>query len=182
MPDAVVLQKVLLTGGGVILSVNIFLCLMRAVLGPRFTDRIISADITVVNAILLMSVLVKVTGRQGEGSMIQIIIAGALMMAGLFTLCVSLLGIFRFSAMMNRIHAATQSQSLGAVLLLAGLMVLDGWSMFSMKLLLVIIFLWLCSPSASHIAARLEVRTNHNLDSICDSLDLTKGENINDNH
>ncbi len=63
MPDAVTLQRIILTGSAVFLSVNIFLCLMRAVLGPRFTDRVIAANMTGTNVILLIAVLAKVVGE-----------------------------------------------------------------------------------------------------------------------
>ena len=114
--------------------------------------------------------------------MIRIIIAGTLMLLGLFTLSIAVLGVYRFSTMMNRIHAAAKCDTMGALLILAGLMVLSGFNVFSLKLLLVIMFLWLCNPAASHLIARAEVKTNQNLDVICDSIDLTKGEKANDNN
>ena len=63
MPDSVTLQKFILVGSSVFLAVNIFLCLMRAVLGPRFTDRIIAANMAGTNVILLIAVLAKVVGE-----------------------------------------------------------------------------------------------------------------------
>ena len=108
--------------------------------------------------------------------MIRVIIAGALIVTGLFTLSVAMLGIFRLSTMLNRIHVAAKCDTMGAMLILIGLMILSGWNIFSLKLLLVIVFLWLCNPAASHLIARAEVRTNQNLDLICDFVDMTKGE------
>lgn len=116
--------------------------------------------------------------------MIRIIIAGGLIFAGLFVLSIAMIGIFRFSTMLNRVHVAAKCDTMGALLVLSGLMVMSGFTVFSLKLLLVIIFLWLCNPVASHLVARAEVRTNPNLNSICDFVDLTensKGENLNDN-
>ncbi len=114
--------------------------------------------------------------------MIRIVIAGGLMLLGLFTLGVAVLGVYRLSTMMNRIHVAAKCDTMGALLILAGLMVLSGFNVFSLKLLLVIMFLWLCNPAASHLVARAEVKTNQNLDMICDYVDLTEGEKANDNH
>ena len=45
MPDTAALQGALLLGGSAFLSVTIFFCLWRAMLGPRFTDRIIAINI-----------------------------------------------------------------------------------------------------------------------------------------
>ena len=106
--------------------------------------------------------------------MIRVIIAGVLMCAGLFVLSVATIGIFRFSTMLNRIHVAAKCDTLGALLMLSGLIVLSGWNVFSLKLGLVIVFLWLCNPAASHLVARAEVKTNPNLEQICDFVDLTE--------
>ena len=113
--------------------------------------------------------------------MIRVIIAGVLMLAGLFVLGIATVGIFRFSTMLNRIHVAAKCDTLGALLMLSGLIVLSGWNVFSLKLGLVIVFLWLCNPAASHLVARAEVKTNPNLEQICDFVDLTE-EHGNDNN
>ena len=114
--------------------------------------------------------------------MIRVIIAGLLMVSGLFVLGIATVGIFRFSTMLNRIHVAAKCDTLGALLVLSGLIVLSGWNVFSLKLGLVIVFLWLCNPAASHLVARAEVKTNPNLGQICDFVGLTgetakEGEN-----
>lgn len=114
--------------------------------------------------------------------MMRVIIAGVLIAGGLFVLGIAVAGIFRFSTMLNRIHVAAKCDTLGALLVLSGLIVLSGLNTFSLKLLLVIIFLWLCNPAASHLVARAEVKTNDNLDSICDFIDFTSKENEHDNN
>lgn len=63
MPDTETLKNFLLIGSAVFLSVNIFFCLMRAVLGPRYTDRIIAANMVGTNVIVLIAVLAKVVGE-----------------------------------------------------------------------------------------------------------------------
>ena len=108
--------------------------------------------------------------------MIRVIIAGVLMCAGLFVLSVATIGIFRFSNMLNRIHVAAKCDTMGALLVLSGLIVLSGWTVLSLKLGLVIVFLWLCNPAASHLVARAEVKTNPELDMICDFVDLTEAD------
>ena len=113
--------------------------------------------------------------------MIRVIIAGILMLCGLFVLGIATIGIFRFSTMLNRIHVAAKCDTLGALLMLSGLIILSGWNVFSLKLLLVIIFLWLCNPAASHLVARAEVKTHPDINSICDYIDLTKKANDDDN-
>ena len=113
--------------------------------------------------------------------MIRVIIAGVLILWGLFALGIATVGIFRFSTMLNRIHVAAKCDTMGALLVLSGLIVLSGWTVFSLKLALVIVFLWLCNPAASHLVARAEVKTNPELERICDFVDLTKGDESDDN-
>ena len=108
--------------------------------------------------------------------MIRVIIAALLIVNGLFTLGIATVGIFRFSHMLNRIHVASKCDTLGALQVMSGLIVLSGWNVFSLKLALVIVFLWLCNPAASHLVARAEVKTNPELGQLCDFVDMTKEE------
>ena len=49
-----------------------------------------------------------------------------------------------------------------------GLIILSGFNFTSLKLALVIVFLWLASPVASHLISRLEVATNEELEKDCE--------------
>ena len=104
--------------------------------------------------------------------MIRLAIAATLILCGLFVLGVATLGIFRFNTVLNRIHVAAKCDTLGAVLVLSGLVVLSGLNTFSLKLGLVVAFLWLANPVASHLVARAEVATNERIGETCDILDL----------
>lgn len=57
MPDAETLKRLLLIVAAVFLGANIFLCLMRAVLGPRHADRIAAFWTMSMNVILLAAIL-----------------------------------------------------------------------------------------------------------------------------
>ena len=63
MPDALTVKHYLLMGCAVFLSMTIFLCLMRAALGPRFSDRIIAANIIGTKIILLIAVMSMIIGE-----------------------------------------------------------------------------------------------------------------------
>ncbi|WP_299298320.1 monovalent cation/H(+) antiporter subunit G [uncultured Fretibacterium sp.] len=104
--------------------------------------------------------------------MIRLVIAAVLILGGLFVLGIATLGIFRFESVLNRIHVAAKCDTLGALLVLVGLTVLSGPGAFSLKLTLVIAFLWLANPVASHLVARAEVATNERIGETCDILDL----------
>ena len=105
--------------------------------------------------------------------MIRVIIAGAFIVMGLYVLGIATAGIFRMSRMLNRMHVAAKCDTMGAALVLTGLIILSGWNITSLKLGLVIVFLWICNPAASHLVSRAEVMTNPELNQICDFVDLT---------
>ena len=63
MPDTAALQGALLLGGSAFLSVTIFFCLWRAMLGPRFTDRIIAVNIVSTKVVVLISMLSLYIGK-----------------------------------------------------------------------------------------------------------------------
>lgn len=104
--------------------------------------------------------------------MIRLAISSVLILSGLFVLGIATLGIFRFDTVLNRIHVAAKCDTLGALLVLSGLIVLSGLGAFSLKLALVIAFLWLTNPVASHLVARAEVATNERIRETCDLLDI----------
>ena len=63
MLDVMTVRNFLLIGCAVFLSATIFLCLMRAALGPRFSDRVIAANIIGTKIILLIAVLSLIIGQ-----------------------------------------------------------------------------------------------------------------------
>ena len=91
---------------------------------------------------------------------IQFLAGGLLLLIGLVIFLIQMIGVFRFKYVLNRMHAAAMGDTLGIGCCLLGLIVMKGFSFTSLKLLLVIIFLWFSSPVSSHLIARLEVTTN----------------------
>ena len=83
---------------------------------------------------------------------------------GLAVLAVGVLGQYRFHIALNRLHAASMCDTLGLLSILIGLSVSadDGWVV--LKFALTMIFLWIASPTASHLIARLEATTNPRID------------------
>ena len=88
------------------------------------------------------------------------IIASVLFGAGLFVLGVATIGIFRFDYVLNRIHVAAKCDTMGALLVFAGLAVISGFTVTTLKLTLAIIFIWVSNPVASHIITSTEIATN----------------------
>ena len=84
----------------------------------------------------------------------------ALLLAGAFIFLTAVVGLYRMKYILNRMHAAALCDALGIFLVLAGLAVLRGLSMAAMKLVLILLFLWITSPVASHLLAEMEIETN----------------------
>lgn len=91
---------------------------------------------------------------------IRFLVGTFFLACGLGIFIVEMIGVFRFKYVLNRMHAAAMGDTLGIGFSLVGLIIMSGFTFTSLKLLLVIIFLWFSSPTSSHLIARLEVMTN----------------------
>lgn len=98
---------------------------------------------------------------------IRLILGSAFIVCGLVIFFTEIFGVFHFRYALNRMHAAAMGDTLGIASCLLGLIIFSGLNFTSLKLLLIIIFLWFASPVSSHVLARLEVATNDNLESYC---------------
>jgi multicomponent Na+:H+ antiporter subunit G len=59
-------------------------------------------------------------------------------------------GILRMPDVYTRAHAASLTDMAGAGLILVGLMVYEGPTLITVKLILILVFLWATSPVATH--------------------------------
>ncbi len=91
------------------------------------------------------------------------LVAATLIIAGIGVLIVGIFGIFRIKYVLNRLHAAAMLDSLGLLLIAAGVIVIRGFSYDSAKLLMTIALFWIASPVCSHLLVTLEAATNQNL-------------------
>ena len=98
---------------------------------------------------------------------IKLIVGSIFLLCGLFIFFTELFGVFHFKYVLNRMHAAAMGDTLGISSCLIGLMIFSGFNFTTLKLLLIVIFLWFASPVSSHVLARLEVATNKNLEKHC---------------
>ena len=98
------------------------------------------------------------------------------LLIGLGIFVVEMIGVFRFRYVLNRMHAAAMGDTLGIGASLVGLMLMSGFSFVTLKLFLIIVFLWFSSPVSSHLIARLEVATNEELEKECRIVSLTELE------
>ena len=69
---------------------------------------------------------------------------------------IAVFGVYKFKFVMNRMHAAAIGDTLGLMLGALGLIILKGISWFSLKMFIVVIFLWMTSAISSHVIMRME--------------------------
>lgn len=85
--------------------------------------------------------------------MVLDIVSGALLAAGCFFIIVGNIGLLRMPDMFTRMHAASLIDTLGAGLFIAGLMIQGGMTLITVKLLLMLVFVFFASPTASYALA-----------------------------
>ena len=95
---------------------------------------------------------------------IRFLLGAGLLLTGVSVFLIEMIGVFRFRYVLNRMHAAAIGDTLGIGICLLGLIVMNGLNFTSLKLFLVIIFLWFSSPTSSHLIAKLEVTTNEDVE------------------
>ncbi len=81
------------------------------------------------------------------------IVSWILIVAGSFFVATGGIGLLRMPDIFARLHAAGVTDTMGAGLILVGLMVQAGFSLVTAKLVLILIFFFLTGPTASHALA-----------------------------
>ena len=87
------------------------------------------------------------------------VLAAILMLIGVFFLTVSCMGVIRLPDFYSRTHAVGKSETLGAMLILAGLAIYNGLAVSSLKLLLILVFVAIANPTATHAISRAALRS-----------------------
>ena len=76
-----------------------------------------------------------------------------LVSGGIFILIGSI-GLLRFPDLFTRLHAASVTETMGVGLTLIGLILQAGLSLISIKLMLILLFLFFTGPTAVHALAK----------------------------
>ena len=85
------------------------------------------------------------------------------MVLGLVFMVSAVFGVNKFRHALNRMHAAALGDTLGILFVILSLMIMRGFSLDSLKLLMVIVFFWIASPVSGHMISRLEAMTDESL-------------------
>lgn len=87
------------------------------------------------------------------------IISWFFLVVGSFFCLTGAVGLLRFPEFFTRIHAASLTDTLGAGMILVGLMFQAGWGLVLPKLILILLFSLLAGTTASHAMARAALKS-----------------------
>jgi multicomponent Na+:H+ antiporter subunit G len=82
------------------------------------------------------------------------VLSWACLVAGGIFCVVGAIGLLRMPDFYTRMHAASVTETLGAGLILLGLMLQSGWTLVTVKLLMLGLLIFFASPTATHALAR----------------------------
>ena len=91
---------------------------------------------------------------------IRFAIAAILAILGLCSFGSAVLGAYRFGFVLNRMHAAGIGDTAGILFVIASLAVARGPHMDTLKLVVLVFFLWFTSPVSTHFLGQVEYYTN----------------------
>ena len=95
---------------------------------------------------------------------ITLIIGTILIVVGLIIVGTSVFGNFHFRYVLNRMQVSAMEDTLGILFILLGLIFFTEFGVITFKLLLVILFFWISSPTCSHLLVNMEIMTNPHID------------------
>lgn len=99
---------------------------------------------------------------------IRLVVGIVFLLIGMHLFLLQVYGVFKLKYVLNRMHAAAMGDTLGIGSSLVGIMFISGWNFTTLKLCLVLAFLWCSSPVASHLISRLQAITDEELDQHCE--------------
>jgi multicomponent Na+:H+ antiporter subunit G len=78
------------------------------------------------------------------------LLATIFLAVGAFFLITGTWGLFKFPDFYTRLHATGKCDTIGQIFIIVGCMIYSGWSYITIKLLFIIAFYLLASPTGTH--------------------------------
>ena len=100
--------------------------------------------------------------------MIRFIIAAIFIIAGVIIIASAMVGNFRLGYVLNRMQVGATADTLGTMLVILGLIIISGINTISLKLVVMILFMWIANPVQSHFLARTEIISNEKITEECE--------------
>ncbi len=81
-------------------------------------------------------------------------IAHFFVIGGVVAILIGLLGIYRMPDFFTRLHAASIIDTMGTIFIILGLVLYSGFNLVSAKLILIMLFILITTPTAAHALAK----------------------------
>ena len=90
-------------------------------------------------------------------------IAGLFLAGGAFFLLASAIGMLRLPDFYCRLHASGNSETLGVMLSFMGLVIYEGLTLTSLKMIMIFLLIFLCNPIGTLILSKAAYKSGHHV-------------------
>ena len=90
-------------------------------------------------------------------------IAGLFLAGGAFFLLASAIGMLRLPDFYCRLHASGNSETLGVMLSFMGLVIYEGVTLTSLKMIMIFLLIFLGNPIGTHILSKAAYKSGHHV-------------------
>ena len=90
-------------------------------------------------------------------------IAGLFLAGGAFFLLASAIGMLRLPDFYCRLHASGNSETLGVMLSFMGLVIYEGLTLTSLKMIMIFLLIFLGTPIGTHILSKAAYKSGHHV-------------------
>ena len=94
-----------------------------------------------------------------DGQLLVMIFSGFFIVCGVVALLIGTLGLLRLPDVYCRIHAVGMIDTAGASFIILGMIIHEGFTLVSVKLVLIGVFLFFTSPIATHAVAQVAYKS-----------------------
>ena len=94
-----------------------------------------------------------------DGQMLVTIFSGLFLACGVVALLIGSLGLLRLPDVYCRIHAVGMIDTAGAGFIILGMVIHEGFTLVTMKLVLIGVFMFFTSPIATHAVAQVAFKS-----------------------
>lgn len=90
-------------------------------------------------------------------------IAGLFLAGGAFFLLASAIGMLRLPDFYCRLHASGNSETLGVMMSFMGLVIYEGLTLTSLKMIMIFLLIFLGNPIGTHILSKAAYKSGHHV-------------------
>ena len=94
-----------------------------------------------------------------DGQLLVMMFSGFFIVCGVVALLIGSLGLLRLPDVYCRIHAVGMIDTAGASFIILGMIIHEGFTLVSVKLVLIGVFLFFTSPIATHAVAQVALKS-----------------------